>query len=87
MKKKENILKQYEIHADKIYNTTLDTLDIVQEIEILQDKLNNTFTEEQKKLFEELKDKENKKNEELYKNMFIEGFSLSTKLLVEGMQD
>lgn len=44
MKKKEKILKQYEIHADKIYNKTLDTLDVVKEIEELYNELNNTFT-------------------------------------------
>jgi hypothetical protein len=47
MKKKEKILKQYEIHADKIYNKTLDTLDVVKEIEELYNELNNTFTKKE----------------------------------------
>ncbi len=47
MKKKEKILKQYEIHADKIYNKALDTLDVVKEIEELYNELNNTFTKKE----------------------------------------
>ena len=44
---REKILKQYEIHADKIYNKTLDTLDVVKEIEELYNELNNTFTKKE----------------------------------------
>lgn len=87
MVNKKNILKLYENFVDGIYTMTNEEKNILGEIVILEDRLNATLTDEQKKLLDEIHTKENKRQEELYKNMFIEGFSLATKLFVEGMRD
>ena len=87
--KKEKILELYENYIDDIYSSTMneDKLKLSKEISDLTDKFYLTLTKEQEKILKELQEKEDKKQELVYINVFVFAFSLATNLFAEGLEN
>ena len=87
--KKEKILELYENYIDDIYSSTMneDKLKLSKEISDLTDKFYLTLTKEQEKILKELQEKEDKKQELVYKNVFVFASSLGTNLFAEGLEN
>ena len=87
--KKEKILELYENYIDEIYSSTMneDKLKLSKEISDLTDKFYLTLTKEQEKILKELQEKEDKKQELVYRNVFLFFFSLATNLFAEGLEN
>ena len=87
--KKEKILELYENYIDEIYSSTMneDKLKLSKEISDLTDKFYLTLTKEQEKILKELQEKEDKKQELVYRNVFVFAFSLGIDLFAEGLEN
>lgn len=85
MENNETILKLYENFIDDIYYMSSEKLELSTKILEQQDILDETLTEEQKKLLHNIKDLENESNELLNKNTFIFAYKLATKLIIESL--
>ena len=87
--KKEKILELYENYIDDIYSSTMneDKLKLSKEISDLTDKFYLTLTKEQEKILKELQEKEDKKQELVYRNVFVFAFGLGTELFAEGLEN
>lgn len=87
--KKEKILELYENYIDDIYSSTMneDKLKLSKEISDLTDKFYLTLTQEQEKILKELQEKEDEKQELVYRNVFVFAFSLATDLFAEGLEN
>lgn len=87
--KKEKILELYENYMDDIYSSTMneDKLKLSKEISDLTDKFYLTLTKEQEKILKELQEKEDEKQELVYRNVFVFAFSLATDLFAEGLEN
>ena len=86
MEGKETIEEIFEQNMDKIYTDTVEKLEINKEISDLTDELNKTLTDEQKKLLDEINQKEDEKRDIINKNTFIFAYSLATKSIIEGLK-
>ncbi len=84
MENKETILQLYENYADEIYTMTVSKLEVTKKIDEQESLLRKTLTKEQKEIINKLNDYENEKNEMVNQNTFVYGFSLATKLFLEG---
>ena len=85
MENNETILKLYENFIDDIYYMSSEKSELSTKILEQQDILDETLTEEQKKLLHNIKDLENESNELLNKNTFIFAYKLATKLIIESL--
>ena len=87
--KKEKILELYENYIDDIYSSTMneDKLKLSKEISDLTDKFYLTLTKEQEKILKELQEKEDEKQELVYRNVFVFAFSLGIELFAEGLEN
>lgn len=83
----ETILKLYKNFSNEIYSMTNEKLEISKKICEQEELLKPTLTEQQKQILATLNEYETQKNELVYKNNFIFGFKLATKLFVEGLED
>lgn len=85
MQDKETILKLYDNFMDDIYTMTPENKELSLLKVDLENKLNNSLTEEQKNLLNKIDELETKRVENVYKQVFVFAYSLATKLLVEGL--
>ena len=85
MKDKETILKLYDNFMDEIYTMTPENHIFLSEIATLEDKLNKTLTDQQKKILNKINELESQRVENVYKEVFVFAYSLATKLIVEGL--
>lgn len=81
----ETILKLYDMFMDDIYTITSNNYEKTSEITKLEDQLNKTLNDKQTSLLEEIQEKESKRVEEVFKNVFVYSYKLATKLLIEGL--
>ena len=86
MYKKKEILELYNRYADKILVEDEEILEIKESLASKEEELLNTFSEDQKKIFNNFLELQNERNEMMNKNVFISGFSLATKLFSEGLK-
>lgn len=78
----------YERFADDFYIQRKEIQDLITKRRITSDKLEETFTEEQQKLFEEYWDLDSQIAEDLRKQLFLFGFITATELFIEtGIKD
>ncbi len=87
MKDKETILQLYNNYIDEIYTMTVEKLDVSKEIVTLENELDKTMTEQQKEILKKLQQKEDEKNEIVYKQVFVFAYSLANKLMIESLTD
>lgn len=85
MKGKENILQLYENNIDAIYSKSVKKSEITKNIIKETEKLIITLNQEQRDIFDCILDLESEKNEVIYKNIFVEAFSLAISLIIEGI--
>ena len=85
MENKETILKLYDNFMDDIYTMPPENKKMSEKIAVLEEKLNKTLTDEQKKLLEQIDEIETKRVENVYKEVFVFAYSLATKLIIEGL--
>ena len=71
---------------DKIYTDTVEKLEINKEISDLTDELNKTLTDEQKKLLDEINQKEDEKRDIINKNTFVFAYSLAVKSIIQSLK-
>jgi len=83
---KETIVEIFEQNMDNIYTDTVEKLEIEKEISDLTDELNKTLTEEQKKLLDEINQKEDEKHDIVNRNTFVFAYSLATRIIVESFK-
>ena len=86
MEGKETIEEIFEQNMDKIYTDTVEKLEINKEISDLTDELNKTLTDEQKKLLEEINQKEDEKRDIINKNTFVFAYSLAVKSIIQSLK-
>ena len=87
MKGKNTILELYEYCIDNIYTNTIESSNYTDEINKLEEELEETLTPEQKKKYEENSICYQKRNEEIYKNIWTSAYSKATKLIAEGLKE
>lgn len=73
----------YEWFADDFYIQRKEIQDLITKRRITSDKLEETFTEEQQKLFEEYWDLDSQIAEDLRKQLFLFGYITATELFIE----
>jgi len=83
---KETIEEIFEQNMDKIYTDTVEKLEINKEISDLTDELNKTLTDEQKKLLDEINQKEDEKRDIINKNVFVFAYSLAVKSIIQSLK-
>jgi len=83
---KETIEEIFEQNMDKIYTDTVEKLEINKEISDLTDELNKTLTDEQKKLLDEINQKEDEKRDIINKNTFVFAYSLAVKSIIQSLK-
>lgn len=86
MKNKQTILDLYERYIDDIYKETFKSNQLTNEITALENKLDETLSEEQKLLLTKIRTKEKEQEEKICREVFSRAFSLSTKLFIESIQ-
>ncbi len=86
MEGKETIEEIFEQNMDKIYTDTVEKLEINKEISDLTDELNKTLTDEQKKLLDEINQKEDEKRDIINKNTFVFAYSLAVKSIIQSLK-
>ena len=86
MEGKETIEEIFEQNMDKIYTDTVEKLEINKEISDLTDELNKTLTDEQKKLLDEINQKEDEKRDITNKNTFVFAYSLAVKSIIQSLK-
>lgn len=87
MENKDTILELYEYDIDNIYTGTVENSSYTNEIIKNEEELERTLTKEQKEKFEQINVYHQKRNEEIYKKIWITAYSKATKLLVEGLKE
>jgi hypothetical protein len=83
---KEAIEEIFEQNMDKLYTDTDEKLEINKEISDLTDELNKTLTDEQKKLLDEINQKEDEKRDIINKNTFVFAYSLAVKSIIQSLK-
>jgi len=73
----------YERFADDFYIQRKEIQDLITKRRITSDKLEETFIEEQQKLFEEYWDLDSQIAEDLRKQLFLFGYITATELFIE----
>ena len=87
MESKDTILQMFKLYEDEILEVTdIHNKIIKKKLEILQPFYEN-LTKEQKEEFEKIENIESERVDEVYKNIFIYGYSLANRLLVESLKD
>ncbi len=86
MEGKEAIEEIFEQNMDKLYTDTDEKLEINKEISDLTDELNKTLTDEQKKLLDEINQKEDEKRDIINKNTFVFAYSLAVKSIIQSLK-
>lgn len=85
MENKETILKLYdELISPDLQNTTLYG-ELLSKFAELKEEFDNSISEEQKKQLDILEKLLDDMNEEENRQAFVEGFSLATQLLTQGL--
>lgn len=87
MEDKKTILKLYDFFMDEIYQSVPTNQNELNEIVEIEDKLLEGLTEEQKQLVEKIREYESNRTEEVNKCVFVNAFSMATKLFVEGIKE
>lgn len=85
MERKETILDLYDKYANEIYKISQKELDLLKEISNIEYKLNETFKDEQRQLFDEIQNLMNQKSELINKQTFTFAYSLASRLCVEAL--
>lgn len=85
MENKSTILKLYEDNIDKIYSKSVENLETMKNISEKTEKLTNGLNKEQQIIFNEITNLENEKNEIIFKNIFVEAFSMATNIILESL--
>lgn len=85
MKNKSMILKLYEDNIDEIYSKSVKNLETMKNISEKTEKLTNGLNKEQQIIFNEITNLENEKNEIIFKNIFVEAFSMATNIILESL--
>lgn len=85
MKNKSMILKLYEDNIDEIYSKSVKNLETMKNISEKTEKLTNGLNKEQQIIFNEITNLENEKNEIIFKNIFVEAFSIATNIILESL--
>lgn len=84
--RKVNIENLYKLYADEIYNiTNKQTKEMQIKKQNKLDELNSNLNSEQVKLLKEILELETQRKEIVDKEMFTFAFSLSLKLVYEGL--
>lgn len=84
MENKSTILKLYEDNIDEIYSKSIENLETMKNISEKTEKLTNGLNKEQQIIFNEITNLENEKNEIIFKNIFVEAFSMATNIILES---
>lgn len=87
MKDKNTISELYENYIDDIYSNTIEKSKYTDKIKRLEKELDETLTKEQKDKQEEINTYYQKRNEEVFKNIWKSAYSLATKLIIEGLKE
>lgn len=85
MENKSTILKLYEDNIDEIYSKSVKNLETMKNISEKTEKLTNGLNKEQQIIFNEITNLENEKNEIIFKNIFVEAFSMATNIILENL--
>lgn len=85
MENKSTILKLYEDNIDEIYSKSIENLETMRNISEKTEKLTNGLNKEQQIIFNEITNLENEKNEIIFKNIFVEAFSMATNIILESL--
>lgn len=85
MENKSTILKLYEDNIDEIYSKSVENLETMKNISEKTEKLTNGLNKEQQIIFNEITNLENEKNEIIFKNIFVEAFSMATNIILESL--
>lgn len=86
MKNKEEIEELYNRYSDLILREDEDVLELTKALASKEEDLMSTFSEDQRKRFNQFIELQNERNENMNKNVFISGFSIATKLFTEGLK-
>ena len=86
MEDKKTLEELFECNMDKIYTETDEKLEINKQISELTDELNKTLTDEQKKLLDEINQKEDEKRYIINKNTFVFSYSLAVKSIIQSLK-
>lgn len=86
MEDKKTLEELFECNMDKIYTETDEKLEINKQISELTDELNKTLTDEQKKLLDEINQKEDEKRDIINKNTFVFAYSLAVKSIIQSLK-
>ena len=87
MENKDTILELYENAIDNIYKSTVENSSYTNEIIKNEEELEKTLTKEQKEKLEQINEYHQKRNEEIFKEIWISAYSKATKLIVEGLKE
>lgn len=85
MENKETILKLYELFILNGLNSTPQYSEMLSKYTELREELNQSLTKEQKEKLDILEELERNMNTEDNQQVFVEGFSVATKLIMESL--
>ena len=83
---KQTILKLYEFYRDYLRENTEEYTEILQQLNTQRHELDKIITEEQKNSIDKFAELYGMLSGEENKLYFMGGFSLATKLIVEGLK-
>lgn len=86
LKDRKTIIGLFENYSDDIYS--LDDKERELQIKVIEkeEAFTNTLTEQQKEQYEKVWELKNERNGRTDEKIFVYGFSLATKLILEGVQ-
>lgn len=85
MENKETILKLYELFILNGLNSTPQYSEMLSSYTELREELEQSLTEEQKEKLQILEELQHNMNTEDNQQVFVEGFSVATKLIMESL--
>ena len=82
---KEEIKKLFDLYEETLYEHSEKNKELVRQIIETEEALCETFTSEQKELFEKLSTLRLKNESETDKNIFVFTYCLATKLILQSI--
>lgn len=87
LKDKKTILKMFEFYRNYLGETTDEYKEMLKNFNLMKENFTNALIEEQKEELDKLFEYSGMITSEENKEYFIGGYSLATKLIVEGLKE
>ena len=85
MKSKKTIIELFEANSQEFYEGKGIPRNIAYKVSRLEREFYKNLTEEQQLDYEDIKELESEKQNEINKNIFVYAYGLATRLIVEGL--